>query len=541
MLTRLNRGATHRPVLTLVVALLLALSVRWGHAAPVDADVVLAGGTIIDGSGSEGFVGDVAIAKDRIVAVGQFECGRVGRVIDCRGLVVVPGFIDLHTHSDRTIVSPATRANVNYLTQGCTTSVTGNCGSGPVDVAAYFKKIDEQGAGTNVIHLLPQGSLRSSVMGSENRAPTPQELARMRELAAQAMRDGAWGMSTGLIYVPGVYAQTDELVEIARVVAEHGGLYASHIRGEGTQLLDAVREALEIGRQAGLPVHVSHFKASGRDVWGTLRAAAQIIIEARQQGQTVTADQYPYIASSTSLEATVLPPWSRAGGRKALVARLKDETDGPKIRAEVEKRLKVTDRLQIAGYGPRGEWVGKLLSQIAEEEGLSQVDLVVEMELNGGARIVNFGMDEQDVRFAMTLDWVATASDGSAKAPDADKPHPRSYGTFPRKIGLYAIQEGVLTLPQAVRSASGLPADILRLDDRGYLRPGLVADVVAFDPAALRDQATFEDPYRYSTGVRHVFVNGQPAIHEGTPTGALAGKALRHPLPGNTQSGAAER
>jgi N-acyl-D-aspartate/D-glutamate deacylase len=304
--------------------LLLAAVPALAADDPINADIVLAGGTLVDGSGAETMVGDVAIRGGKIVAVGKFARGTVGEVIDCQGMIVCPGFIDLHNHSDRPIVDPQTRANTNYLTQGCTTVVTGNCGSGPVDVAKYFEKIDQAGAGTNIIHLLPQGSLRSQVFGSARRAPTSDELKKMQELADKAMLDGAYGMSTGLIYVPGTYCETDELVEIAKVVASHGGLYASHIRNEGTGLLDAVSEALEIGRRAGLPVHVSHFKASGREAWGSLRAAAELIEKARQQGQKATADQYPYVASSTSLEAMVIPSWAREGGSKQLIKRLDD-------------------------------------------------------------------------------------------------------------------------------------------------------------------------------------------------------------------------
>ncbi|MBW3600270.1 MAG: D-aminoacylase [Planctomycetes bacterium] len=493
----------------------------------IDCDLLLQGGLILDGAGAEGVIGDVAIRGEKIAAVGKFQTQRAGRVIDCRGLVIAPGFIDLHSHSDRSIAEPPTRANVNYVTQGCTTVVTGNCGGGPVDVADYFRRIDSAGAGTNIIHLLPQGSLRAEVMQRENRPPTADELSRMKELAEKAMQDGAWGMSTGLIYVPSSYAETDELVEIAQVVARQGGIYASHIRGEGTALLDAVAEAISIGRQAKLPVHISHFKASGSDVWGTLRVAAELIEEARREGLAVTADQYPYIASSTSIEATLIPTWASAGGKEAMRARLRDEEDGKRIRETIAERLKLGDRIMIASYGPKPEYVGRELRQIARDEGRDVIDLVVEMQLSGSPRCVKFSMSEEDVRFAMTLPWVATASDGSAMIASADKPHPRNFGTFPRKLGHYAREERVISLAHAVRSASGLPADILSLSDRGYLRPEWQADIVVFDPQRISDRATFADPFQYSTGVRWLFVNGVAAIHDGAPTGALAGRALR--------------
>jgi N-acyl-D-amino-acid deacylase len=496
---------------------------------PPRIDVLLQGATIYDGSGEKPYFGDVAIRNGRIAFVGKTPDGAViGQTIECGGLAVAPGFIDLHNHSDSPIVSPATRANVNYLTQGCTSIVTGNCGFGPVEVAAYLEKIDAAGAGTNVLHLLPHGDLRDKVLGKAAREPSAKELAQMKKLAEQAMRDGAWGMSTGLIYVPGTYAKTDEIIAVAKVVGRHGGIYASHIRNEGVQLLSAVEEALQIGREAELPVHVSHFKASGRDAWGTLHVAAELIEKDRAAGRHVTADQYPYTASSTSLEATLLPAWCREGGRKEIVRRLLDPPTRAKIHKSVEKELAGKVRIQIAGYGPRQDWVGKSIDQIAALEKRPEVDIVLEMEQNGGARVVNFGMHEDDMRMAMKLPWVATASDGSAKIPDADRPHPRSFGTFTRKLGVYAAKENVVSLEQAVRSSSGLPADILGLEDRGYLKPGQAADVVVFDPKQIADRATYDKPYEYSQGVRYVFVNGVPAISDGAPTGALAGKALRH-------------
>lgn len=511
-----------------LVGLACVLATPWLAAAePVDCDVLLRGGTLHDGAGGPPVVGDVAIRGDRIVAIGTFPTGQVGRTLDCRGLIVAPGFIDLHSHSDEPIQTAASRGNVNFLTQGCTTVVTGNCGFGPVDAGAYYARIEEHGAGTNVAHLLPQGSLRSEVLGKANRTATPEELRRIEELADRAMVDGCWGMSTGLIYVPGTYTKTDELIAVARVVARHGGIYASHIRNEGSELFDAIEEALRIGREAELPVHISHFKASGRSNWGQLRIAAGLIERARQAGQRVTADQYPYVASSTSLEATVLPAWSREGGRSALEKRLADPEDRARIRAAIEPKLVDAERIQLARCGYRPAWVGKRLDEVARLAGQPVADVVLDIESHGGASVVHFSMSEEDVRYAMTLDWVATASDGSARVPDGDQPHPRNFGTFSRKVGRYAIEEGVLPVEQAIRSASGLPADILGLADRGYLRPEQFADVVVFDPRSFRDRSEFDDPYHYSTGVRYVFVNGVAAVYDGTPTGALAGRPLR--------------
>lgn len=525
MLTRLRTfcQSTIVKLQSSILVILLCTSL----AAQERVDILLRGGTIIDGTLAEPRTGNVAIKGNKLVAVGEFDAKLAEVVIDCKGLVICPGFIDLHTHSDRSITDPAGRANVNFLTQGCTTIVTGNCGFGPVDVAKYFSEVDSAGAGTHVIHMLPHGSLREAVMGKTRRDPTPDEVEQLRKLAEKAMTDGAYGMTTGLIYVPGIYSKTDEIVEVAKIVARHGGIYGSHIRGEGTTLLDAVREAIEIGKQAQLPVHVSHFKASGNRVWGTLRAAGEIIEQARTAGQRITADQYPYTASSTSLEATLLPAWAREGGREKIKERLEDEHDSKRLRVDVAKKLTTTDRIVIANYRPRPEWLGKSLAEIAKVDGREEVDVALDIERNGGASIIHHNMHEDDIRYAMKLPWVATASDGSAKIPGLDRPHPRSFGTFSRKVGRYAIADSVITLTHAIRSSSGLPADILGLTDRGYLKSGLIADVIVFDPQTFRDQATFDEPFRYSTGVRHAFVAGVIAIHDGIPTGALAGKALR--------------
>ncbi len=513
---------------------LLILSVcsasQAAQAEKIDADLLLEGGLIYVGDMTPATKGDVAIRGDKIVAVGKFEPGRIGRTLDCRGLIISPGFIDLHNHSDRQVVARETRAVANYLTQGCTTIVTGNCGSGPIDVESYYAKIATFGVGVNVAHLLPQGQLRRTVIGETRRAASENELTRMRLLADKAMYDGAWGMSTGLIYVPSSYADTKELTAIAKVVGKHGGLYASHIRNENTGLLDAVEEALTIGRDAGTPVHISHFKSSGKNSWGLVRVAVDLIQKKRDAGELVTADQYPYTASSTSLGATMIPAWARAGGKAELRKRLDDKTDGPKIREAIDRKLKQTDqgqRIQIASYRKRPDWIGKRLKQIADAESMAPMDVVLKIVRNGGAAVVNHSINEEDVRFVMNQPWVATASDGSSRTPAATAPHPRSYGTFPRKLGHYAVREKAIELGLAIRSASGLPADILRLPKRGYLKPGFFADIAVWDHKETIDTATFEAPHQYAVGMKYVFVNGGAAIHDGRLTGALLGKPLR--------------
>lgn len=519
-------------VLLLPAAPIVANALADEADEPVEADILLRGGLLYRGDGGEPAVGDVAIRGDRIVAVGKFTLKSAGRVIDCQGLAISPGFIDLHNHSDRQVRGEETRAVANYLFQGCTTIVTGNCGSGPIEVGEYYDHLQRFGVGVNVAHLLPQGQLRREVIGSTRRGAEPEELKGMLELTRQAMDDGAWGVSTGLIYVPSSYADTDELAAIAKVVGEAGGIYVSHIRNENTRLLEAVDEALEIGRRGGAPVHISHFKSSGKNSWGLVRVASQRIEKLRAEGARITADQYPYTASSTSLDATMIPASARAGGRDALRKRLADEFEGPKIRKAIENKLEQTDggqRIQIASYRPRPDWVGKRLSEIAAAEEMEPLELVLQIVDAGGASVVNHSINEEDVRYVMNLPWVATASDGSARVPAATAPHPRSYGTFARKLGHYAIREKAVDLSLAVRSCSGLPADILGMTDRGYLRSGAFADIAVWSPRELIDQATFERPHRYCEGVRYLFVNGRPAIHEEKFTGALAGRPLRRP------------
>lgn len=521
-----------RMPLTVVLALVLT---PLAPAADPPTHLIFRNATIHDGSGKPPRQGDVHIRGATIAAVGPVGPIDGATEIDATGLIICPGFIDLHTHCDSGLTSPTGRANINYVRQGCTTVVTGNCGSGPVDVAAFFKTLEAGGVGTNVIHLAPHNSIRSRVMGNANRPPTADELKRMEQLVETALTDGAWGLATGLIYNPGTYAQTAEIVALAKVVGRHGGLYASHIRNEGAGLLDAIEEAITIGREGRCRVHISHIKASGRAAWGLSARAVGLIEDHRKKGLAITADQYPYIASSTSLRATLVPAKYREGTDKEFVARLDDPTIGPKLKADIEKALEGRaggQRIQIARYAPNPKWNGKTLAAIAEAEGKEPIDIVVQIERTGGAQIVNFGMNEEDVRVYMKQPWVATASDGGVQTPGNTVPHPRSYGTFPRKIGYYAIQEKLVPVEFAIRSSTGLPADILQLKDRGYLKPGFAADVVVFDPATFRDTATFEKPHQYPPGLKWVLVNGRVAVKDGQyQEGVLGGQVLRWTAP----------
>jgi N-acyl-D-aspartate/D-glutamate deacylase len=509
-------------------------------AVPVEADVIIRSATLYDGSGKPGMKGDLALKDERIVAIGTFPVAGKPRTIDGTGLIVAPGFIDLHTHSDIAIFAPGskipiaepkTRTNLNYLMQGVTTIVTGNCGFGPVDVAAYLKMLDDHPPGSNVCHQVPHNDLRREVMGNANRPPTAAELEKMKALVDRGMKAGAWGLATGLYYTPGNYAATEEIVELAKMAAAQHGIYASHMRDEGPDLLVSINETLEIGRRAGLPVHISHMKAWGRKSWNKAGDAVALVEQARAKGQVVTADQYPYVASSTMLAAYLIPTQYREGTQQDLIARFDDPQTGPKVRQAIEASLADWDggkTIRIASYPKRPQWQGKDLAAIATLEKKTPLDIVLEIERNGGAAAVNFSMNEEGVRLIMKQPFVATASDGGSMLPSDTFQHPRSYGTFPRKIGHYSIEEKVLPLEQAIRSASGLPADILRLSERGYLKPGYYADVVVFDPKTFRDTATFEKPHQYATGVRYLFVNGKTVIDDGKFTDTLAGKALRH-------------
>ncbi len=506
---------------------LLAAMCFLAFSAVAMADVVLRGGMICDGSGVPARAGDVVLRDGRIAAIGPARPQAGDRVIDCTGLLITPGFIDVHTHSDGTMGTPEGRAALNYLRQGCTTMVTGNCGGGAAEIAKFLDNVDRQGAGCNIAHLIPHGGVRRTAMRSERRAPTPEELQKMEALVDQGMREGAWGMSTGLIYPPSSYAQIDEIMALAKVVARHGGIYATHIRNEGEGLLDAVREAIDVGQRSGAAVQISHFKVMGIPNWGLVRQAAGMIEQARTQGVRITADQYPYTASSTSMASTVIPDDKIPGGRAKLAARMEaDANFKAQVRELIAARIKRSTKIVIAQSKKHPQYAGKSVQQIAEEEKLEPVDVALKLS---DVSVVNHAMSEEDVRWVMQLPWVLTASDGSARGVKPEQvPHPRNFGTFARKIGRYAIEDKVLDLATAVRSASGLPADTFGIPDRGYLRTGAVADVVVLDPKTYRDTATFDNPQQYAQGVRWVFVAGQAAIDDGQPSDKLYGRALRH-------------
>lgn len=525
--------------------------------------VLIKGGTVYDGSGAPGIPADVLVAGGRIEAVGPgLEAGG-GRVVDAIGLAVAPGFIDPHTHSDRTILRvPLGNSKVM---QGVTTEVAGNCGIGPFpvsrerrrDLESYLENIEgslppggiawddfdgfavtvaKAGPGINLACLVPHGALRIAAMGPADRPPTEAELAAMKRLLAAALAQGAYGMSTGLIYPPGSYAATAELTELSGVLAGYGALYTSHVRGESAGLLTAVDEAVAIVRESGARGMVSHLKAIGRPNWGQALTALARLEAARRDGVAIWADQYPYEATSTTLTA-LLPGWVMDGGPEAMLLRLADPGLGEKIKQAVAAEMAVRggpERVRIATVRTESgqRFVGLTVAEVAARRGLRAEEMVVKLlaEEGGAVGAVFFSLSREDLEGIIKSDIVAVGSDGQVMDPARDghhMVHPRSYGTFPRVLGRYVREQGLLPLEAAIRKMTGLPAAILGLEDRGLLRPGNRADITVFDPARIIDRADFSAPHQYPDGIAHVFVNGTPAVADGRLTGDGRGEVLR--------------
>lgn len=501
-------------------------------------DLLIINGTVIDGSGGERFRGDVAITGGRIALVSRtpVDQARARRVIDAQGHIVAPGFIDVHAHLEPLLAMPDAESHVR---QGVTLALGGPDGGGEWPFGAYLERVRAQRLGMHVAFLAGHNTIRRAVMGTENRAPTPAELDRMKAMVARAMGEGAFGMSTGLRYIPGYYSTTDEVVALSRVAADSGGIYTSHLREEGIGLLEGVAEALEIGRRARIPVVLTHHKAVGKPMWGKSQVTLAMVDSARRAGTDVMVDQYPYTASYTSLSVLV-PPWALAGGDSALSRRLAD----PALKDSIVRGI--VDLLQNDRGGgdlkrvqfSRVEWDptlnGKTLHDLLVRRGATPTmenapAFILEGVLKGGAGMVYHVMDEQDVRRIMAHPQTMIASDGRLTRPGDGVPHPRNYGTFPRVLGKYARDDRVLTLEQAVRKMTALPAARLSLGDRGCLRAGCVADVTVFHPAGVRDVGTFEDPHHYPEGVPYVLVAGVPVVDGGAFTAARPGQLLTRP------------
>jgi len=522
---------------------------------------------VVDGSGQPPFQADVAMEGERIAAVAPQIDEETDRQIQAGGLVAAPGFIDIHTHTDGTIFKhPLAESKTR---QGVTLEVIGNCGIGtfPVvperkkilaeylrmhdfdlpeggldwgDLTLYAHRLEKLGLGVNLAPLVSHGALRIAVMGAENRDPSPDELRQMEKLLSEALRQGAWGMSTGLIYPPGSFAKTEELVALARVVARFGALYTSHIRGESRTLMPALEEAIRIGKESGARVEVSHLKAMGRDNWGLGQEVLKKLELARRAGVDIAADQYPYEASSTSLSALV-PQWAHAGGVAALLERLSSPELRSKLREGIIQEMNTRggpERIMVTStFSDRNiSLSGKSLAQIAESWGAPAEEAVIRLLLEEEAAVgaIFFSMSEEDVTAILASDQVSVGSDGrgqNAVEDCGEATHPRSYGTFARILGRYVRERKVLSLAAAVKKMTGLPARRLGFTDRGLLQPGFAADLVLFDPSAIEDLASFLHPHEYARGIVHVLVNGRPLIQDGQFTGERPGRVLRKKNP----------
>lgn len=499
-------------------------------------DLILAGGRVIDGTGAASRVADVGIRDGRIAAIGDLSRAEAAQRVGVGGLVVAPGFIDVHTHADNIAEHPAAG---NFVRMGVTTIVAGNCGGSAVDVGEAFAKIRETGVAVNFATLIGHNSVRAAVMGSARRAPTLAELDRMKALVFKAMIDGAVGFSTGLQYVPGTYAETPEIVELARVAANEGGVYASHMRNEGTALEAAIRETLLVGRSSGARVQISHLKVDAKSRWGASEIALRMIDDAIAQGMEVRADHYAYTAASSGLGIR-FPSWALEGGREKIAGRLNDAATWARIKEEM--RGLVRDRgfedlswAVIASYPHDPSLNGRSMADAAERlHGSRSADAQLEtartLMLNGPPSMVYHFMDEGDVERIMRHRAVGIAADAGLLDPASEsRPHPRGYGNNARVLARYVRERRVITLEEAVRKMTSLPADHFRLEGRGRLAPGAAADIVVFDPATVRDAATFDAPHAYAEGMPYVLVNGVFVVRGGAATDARPGAVLARP------------
>ncbi len=532
---RENRASASGAVVrTAWVVLLLLASVT--RAPAQEYDLIVRGGRVLDGSGSPWQYADVAVQGDRIVAVGALGQARARRVIDAGGLYVAPGFIDPHSHAASGLVRRDLSDARPLLAQGITTVIVNPDGGGAVDLAAQRRQLLQHGLGVNVAQLVPHGSVRRAVLGMEDRAPTAAELDRMRQLVRRGMEAGAFGLSSGPYYAPGSYATTEELIELAKVAAAHDGIYTSHIRDEADfniGVVAATDEVIRIAREAGLPGIVTHIKVLGPRVWGYSAALVSRIERARAEGVEVFADQYPYAASGTGLVGALVPPWAQVGGDTALSRRVGDPAERARLRAGIIENLDRRGgaaRIQFRRHEPDPSIEGRTLQAVADERGIHPADATLQLLLAGSASVVSFNMDERDIERLMVQPWTMTSSDGELVPMGEGVPHPRSYGTFPRKIREYVVERGVISLEQAILSMTHLPARVHRMEDRGIVRPGAIADLVVFDLERLDDPSTFTDPHRLAEGLVHVVVNGQMAIEDGQFSRQLHGRVLsRHP------------
>jgi len=550
---------------TCVLVLLAARSGRAPSAQPAAFDSVVKGGILYDGTGTPGRRVDVGIRGDRIAAVGDLSAATTTAVVDAAGLAVAPGFINMLSWSTESLIADG--RSQGEIRQGVTTQIFGEGSSmGPLDadmkrraveqmgdvkyeitwttLAEYLRELERKGVSQNVASFIGATTVREHVIGLEDRKATPTQMEEMRALVRQAMEGGALGIGSSLIYAPAFYADTDELTELCKVAAQYGGTYISHLRSEGNRLLEAVDELIAIARNARIPAEIYHLKAAGEANWGKMDAVIGKVQQARAEGLKITADMYTYTAGSTGLDAS-MPPWVLDGGYEAGYQRLRDPAQRARIREAIATPSAEWENLYLAAGSPdrvllvefKSEKLkpltGKTLAVAARLRGEDPVDTIMNLVVEDQSRVgaVYFMMSEENVRRQMALPWVSFGSDAASMAPEPpftrSGTHPRAYGNFARVLGRYVRDEKVLTIEEAVRKLSGLPAINLDLEGRGFVRPGMFADLVVFDPAAISDRATFEDPHQYAVGMRHVFVNGVQVLKDGEHTGARPGRALR--------------
>jgi N-acyl-D-amino-acid deacylase len=535
-------------------------------------NLLIKGGRIVDGTGNPWFKGDIYVKAGKILKVGKLSEATAEKVIEAGDNIVSPGFIDAHSHSDFGLtVYPYMEST---LTQGITTVVAGQCGSSPAPInpemrefleeqaskryppevdfnidwttfGEYLELLDDIGTGANIAQHVGHGTIRTAVIGLENRKPSDEELQEMVELMEDSMRAGAFGLSTGLIYPPGMYATTEEIIELAKIASKHGGVYDSHIRGEGNSLIDALKEAIEIGEKAKIPVQISHHKAAGKSVWGKSVDTLSLMEEARSRGVEVTCDQYPYEAGSTSL-STLLPPWAHDGGTEKLLERLGEESERKRMRRDIQEGIPGWENF-VNSLG----WANIMISyvrteknKVLEGKNIVEAKLILEevdefstlfrviSEEEGAASMVIFSINEEDIHRIMKHPLHMVGTDASSVASKGlfafGKPHPRHFGTYPRILGRYVRQKKVLRLEEAIRKMTSFPAQKFGLTDRGVLRPGMWADIVVFNPETIIDKATYQNPHQLSVGIEHVIVNGEVALENGNLKGILPGKTLRN-------------
>ena len=534
---------------------------------PADFDVIIKGGTVYDGTGAEPKQADVAIRGDRIAGIGDFKTAKGKTIIDAKGLAVAPGFINMLSWSTESLIQDG--RSQSEIRQGVTTEIMGEGESmGPINdrvrehkirqqadikyditwntLAEYLRYLEKRGVSCNVASFIGATTIREYVIGFEDKAPTPEQLDQMRELVRKEMEAGALGIGTSLIYPPAFYAKTDELIELCKVAAKYQGKYISHMRSEGSRVLEALDELIRISREAKIPAEVYHIKVSGRENWPKIDDLLSRIEAAQREGLKITADMYTYTAGGTGLDAS-LPPWTEDGGYPALFKRLRDPATREKIKTEVQKPTGAWENLYLDAGGPEHillvefkseklkPLTGKTLAEVARMRGKDPIDTAMDLIAEDESRIgaLYFIISEENVKKELAKPWISFGSDEASQAPEGvflkSNPHPRAYGNFARVLGKYGRDEKLIPMKEAIRRLSGLPATNLGLDHRGFLKEGMFADVTVFDPATITDHATYEKPHQYATGVKHVFVNGAQVLKDGEHTGAKPGRALWGP------------